>query len=246
MIFGILILKNKFRIIEYFMAVGIVIGVVLVVQPPLIFPQGGLDIVACTSNASLQINGTDLGCQELDRTLHIVDKSDKEAYPYYWIGVALAVVVAFLKAITNILLAKLLMSGLNTVQMMTLFGFGVTLSAAMSVVILPENANSIVNGQFRIDHVHNCCILFLLSILMVLKFLCIVESCKEGSHVVCTSVRTLEIVMIIIVDTAILGFKPGWVKLVGSLLTLFSILGITFSRHFFAIKETPPLQQQRD
>ena len=115
--------------------------------------------------------------------------------------------------------------GLSLLHILLYTGIGAGVASAITT---PFMSNNRVISNPAVLSTYDWCALFGLSLFMNLKTIFIIFALKISPHVLVTSVRTMEIVIVLAIEMLIFHSTPGSIKLVGAAAVVCCVLGIAF------------------
>ena len=221
MFMAAIFLGHRLRLFKISLGLFLLIGVVLVIQPPFIFPN--YEDAIQNYFVKSQIH-----------TLFQIETSRKEiSYrtKLYYIGVIIALSAALAKGVLNICVNKC--SKIKSTVLMWWTGFG-GIFVSLIAFTFDKNARMLSTEIFEVSYTE-WLLLFGLAISGLIGYFCMTKSLQMIDPTCVAFVRSLEIIFGYIVQITILGQIPSVLSLSGAILVFMAVAAYSLQYRIMAV-----------
>ena len=196
-------MKTTVNLPKCFALATLVVGTLMVVQPPVLFPTAEVEV------------------KRSKRDLSEVITEDKEAYPHYWAGVAVTLACSLSIGLGHIMVAKC-----RDVPSIVLNMYVGLFSGVIALFCpLTSLTNRILTDPAAITS-SDWAVLTVLNLVMLAAMQLVFLGNKWSNPTLVSMLRCLEIVLVLATDMAVFKVVPGLVSALGTAAVTASVLSI--------------------
>lgn len=233
-----ILLKTKPSVLKALLLIVLLVGTILVVQPPILFQKEtssakNSDLDGTTQNIRNQTLSTN-EFKELVAKLSILEDDEtvghlQEIYPHYWMGVIMSLGCSFCVGIGHVLVAK------NEEVTVLVLNFYVGLfSGVIALVCSFTHMENRMFTNISAISMDQWIVMVVFSLLVLVSMQLIFLANKLATPTLTAMFRSMEIVITLIMDVVLFNDVPGWLSLIGTCLVLCSVLMMPFLDHIIA------------
>ncbi|TRY64391.1 hypothetical protein TCAL_02632 [Tigriopus californicus] len=229
-----ILLKTKPSILKALLLIVLLVGTILVVQPPILFQKEHSEPSGTkTPNVKNQTLSTN-EYKELVAKLSILEDDEtvghlQEIYPHYWMGVIMSLGCSFCVGIGHVLVAK------NEEVTVLVLNFYVGLfSGIIALICSFSHMENRIFTEISAISTDQWIVMVVFSILVLASMQLIFLANKLATPTLTAMFRSMEIVITLIMDVVLFNDVPGWLSLLGTCLVLTSVLMMPFLDHVIA------------